>query len=100
MATSQSSVDESAANTISMLSMMFDQVSSDTNVSDQMKTLVNYMQTPMMKAALLDPSFFSDMENPAQRLMDTIADAGATWTPTEDRKRDSSTTRLPRWWKR
>lgn len=89
MATSQSSVDESAANTISMLSMMFDQVNGDTNVSDQMKTLVNYMQTPMMKAALLDPSFFSDMENPAQRLMDTIADAGATWTPTEDRKRDS-----------
>ncbi len=89
MAQSQSSVDESSANTISMLSMMFDQVNTDQNVSEQMKTLVNYMQGPMMKAALLDPTFFSDMENPAQRLMDTIADAGATWTPTEDRKRDS-----------
>ncbi|PID42288.1 MAG: hypothetical protein CSB48_10910 [Proteobacteria bacterium] len=86
---SGTSINETAANTVSMLSMLFDEINKDQNVSPYMKTLVNHMQTPMMKAALLDPTFFSDTDNPAQRLMDTIADAGATWAPAENRRRDS-----------
>ncbi|MCP5206991.1 MAG: DUF1631 family protein [Hahellaceae bacterium] len=76
-------------NTVSMLSMLFDQMNEDNNLAPQIKHLIHFLQAPMLRAAILDHMFFSDTENPAQRLLDSLATAGATWTQSENRQRDS-----------
>jgi hypothetical protein len=76
-------------NTVSMLSMLFDQMNEDNNLAPQIKHLIHFLQAPMLRAAILDHMFFSDTDNPAQRLLDSLATAGATWTQSENRQRDS-----------
>jgi hypothetical protein len=76
-------------NTLSMLSMLFDQMDEDNPLEPQIRYLIHLLQVPLVRAAVLDPLFFSDTENPAQRLLDSLATAGSTWTPSASRQRDS-----------
>ncbi len=78
-------IDDQIANdtdriTMDVIALLFDYVFRDSSIPDDMRRLVGRLQVPIVKAALLDRSFFSDKDHPARRLLDHLAEAavGAT----------------------
>jgi Protein of unknown function (DUF1631) len=78
-------IDDQIANdtdriTMDVIALLFDYVFRDSSIPDDMRRLVGRLQVPIVKAALLDRSFFSDKDHAARRLLDHLAEAavGAT----------------------
>lgn len=64
------------AMTIDIVSMLFDAIFNDPDLSATMRAEIAKLQIPVLKVALLDKSFFSDRKHPARRLLDAIATSG------------------------
>lgn len=64
------------AMTIDIVSMLFDAIFNDPDLSATMRAEIAKLQIPVLKVALLDKSFFSDRKHPARRLLDVIANSG------------------------
>ncbi|EXJ14009.1 DUF1631 domain-containing protein [Imhoffiella purpurea] len=64
------------AMTIDIVSMLFDAIFNDPDLSSTMRAEIAKLQIPVLKVALLDKSFFSDRRHPARRLLDAIANSG------------------------
>ena len=60
------------APTLDALEMLFDGACADRNLPDPIKIALGRLQIPVLKAALLDRSFFSDPDHPARDLLDEI----------------------------
>lgn len=69
--------------TMDVIALLFDYVFRDASIPEGMRKLFSRLQVPVLKAALLDRTFFSDRAHPARRLLDHLADAavGATQNP-------------------
>jgi len=69
--------------TMDVIALLFDYVFRDASIPEGMRKLFSRLQVPVLKAALLDRTFFSDRAHPARRLLDHLADAavGATHDP-------------------
>ncbi|MBX9401815.1 DUF1631 domain-containing protein [Lysobacter sp. BMK333-48F3] len=52
----------------------------DSNIS----ALLNRLQAPLLHAALRDHSLLGQQGNPALQLLNTVAEAGARWTPNDE----------------
>ncbi|HCY63696.1 MAG TPA: hypothetical protein DHV59_12900 [Oxalobacteraceae bacterium] len=74
-----SQVDE---NTIDLLTSVFDLVFRDQNIASEMKSLIGFLQVPVLKAALIDKDFFFKQEHPARRLVETLAQSSLDWDKT------------------
>ncbi|MEO5764113.1 MAG: DUF1631 family protein [Casimicrobiaceae bacterium] len=63
-----------------VLALFFDYVFRDASLPERMRHVIGRLQIPILKAALLDPSFFHDARNPARSFLDELAAAsvGAT----------------------
>ncbi len=79
-------VDDDAINLVSML---FDFILDDRNLSDGLKALIGRLQIPMIKVAVIDKSFFNRGGHPARRLLNEIASAALGWSGKEDSERDA-----------
>ena len=66
--------------TIDVIKLLFDYIFRDPSIPESLRSLFERLQVPILKAALLDRSFFSDKKHPARRLLDHLAAAavGAT----------------------
>lgn len=64
---------------IDVVATLFDFIFDDTRVPDAMKGLIGRLQLPVLKLALVDHGFFSNRNHPARRLINTMAQAAATW---------------------
>ncbi len=64
------------AMTIDIVSMLFDAIFNDPDLSAAMRAEIAKLQIPVLKVALLDKGFFSDRKHPARRLLDAIANSG------------------------
>ncbi|MBK5966057.1 hypothetical protein CCR95_18730 [Thiocystis minor] len=64
------------AMTIDIVSMLFDAIFNDPDLSAAMRAEIAKLQIPVLKVALLDKTFFSDRKHPARRLLDAIATSG------------------------
>ncbi len=73
-------VDNDALNLVSML---FEFILDDPQLSVHMKELFGRLQIPMLKVAVLDNSFFANKKNPARVLLNGLARAGQAWNPSE-----------------
>lgn len=62
--------------TIDIVSMLFDAIFNDPDLSAAMRAEIAKLQIPVLKVALLDKGFFSDRKHPARRLLDAIAKSG------------------------
>ncbi|CAA0079284.1 Uncharacterised protein [BD1-7 clade bacterium] len=82
------SLDKKNANTISMMSMLFEDLFANTHFADPIKALLEQLQLPMLKTAIMDKNFFADSGNPAQTLLDKIAEQGAAWSPDKKPEKD------------
>lgn len=69
--------------TMDVIALLFDYVFRDASIPEPLRRLFGGLQVPVLKAALLDRTFFSDRQHPARRLLDHLADAaiGATHHP-------------------
>ncbi len=67
----------SPADAISMdvIGLLFDYIFRDPSIAESTRALFGRLQVPIVKAALLDRSFFSDKKHPARRLLDNLAAA-------------------------
>ena len=66
--------------TMDVIALLFDYIFRDKSIPDALRSLFGRLQVPIVKAALLDRSFFSDKRHSARQLLDNLADAavGAT----------------------
>lgn len=62
--------------TLDLCAMLFDHVFADRHIPTVMKSQMGRLQIPVLKAMLLDPSFFSRRVHPARRLLDVLAELG------------------------
>jgi hypothetical protein len=63
-----------------VIALLFDYVFGDPSIPDRQRRLFGRLQVPIVKAALLDRTFFSDRLHPARALLDHLAEGaiGAT----------------------
>lgn len=81
-------IDKKNSSTIGMMSMLFEDLFSKMDFEPPIKALLEQMQIPLLKTAILDKKFFVDSGNPAQVLLDKMAEAGASWEPSKEPARD------------
>jgi hypothetical protein len=61
--------------TADVVALLFDYIFRDPALPERMRGVIGQLQIPVLKAALLDPSFFHDAKHPARRFLDELADA-------------------------
>ncbi|MDQ6620965.1 MAG: DUF1631 domain-containing protein [Pseudomonadota bacterium] len=59
--------------TMDVISLLFDYIFRDPSIPESSRGIFGRLQVPILKAALLDRSFFSDKSHPARRLLDRLA---------------------------
>jgi Protein of unknown function (DUF1631) len=69
--------------TLDVIALLFDYIFRDRAIPDPLRSLFGRLQVPIVKAALLDRSFFSDRRHPARQLLDNLADAAVGSTNDE-----------------
>jgi len=72
--------------TIDIVAMMFDYILDDKAIPNRMKAIIGRLQIPVLKAVLLDKTFFAKKSHPVRKLLDTLSQAaiGLTGDPQED----------------
>jgi hypothetical protein len=68
--------------TLDLLSRVFETVLLDDSIPPRTRELLQLLQVPVLKAALLDKSFFFEQDHPARRLVDLMSRVG--WEQRED----------------
>jgi hypothetical protein len=62
--------------TIDLLSRIFETVFLDENIPQETRELIQFLQVPVLKAALLDKNFFFQEAHPARRMIDLMSRMG------------------------
>ena len=78
---SLSRADES---TIDLLAKVFDTVFLDPNIPKEIRELIQFLQIPVLKAALVDKNFFFEQEHPARRMINLLSRLGADQRGADD----------------
>ena len=74
-------LDQADDDVINLVSMLFDFILDDQGLSTDIKALLGRLQIPLLKVAIADKTFFSNDDHPARQLLNTLARAGAQWSP-------------------
>ncbi len=85
---SEANINRNDEDTIDVIAMLFEFILEDRNLPDAMKALLSRLQIPMLKAAILDKTFFNRKNHPARRLLNAMAQAAVGWSG--DSGRDGS----------
>ena len=67
--------DPADAISVDVIGLLFDYIFRDPTIPESTRALFGRLQVPIVKAALLDRSFFADRKHPARQLLDHLADA-------------------------
>lgn len=73
--------------TIELVGLLFERISQDKHVPREIKELLQRLQFPMIKVALMDPELFVAADQPARRLIDRIASTSVGWINHGDENR-------------
>jgi hypothetical protein len=76
----QHQVNGTDAQTIDVVSMLFDFFFDDEALPAPIKVLIGRLQIPMLKVAILDKDFFNQKKHPARKLLDAISRASLGWS--------------------
>jgi len=69
---------------IDVVGSLFDQILSDTRVPPQMARQIARLQLPVLRVALVDPTFFSSRKHPVRRFVNRIASLACAFDNFED----------------
>ena len=72
---------------IDIVSMLFDFFFEDESLPSAIKVLIGRLQIPILKAAIIDDSFFNHKKHPARKLLDSISKASLGWS--KDQKQET-----------
>ncbi len=73
---------------IDLVSMLFEFILEDRNLSPPIQVLICRLQIPILKVVVNDRSFFSKRTHPARKLLNTLARAGIGWSERSEKNRD------------
>ncbi len=77
-------INQADADTIDIVTMLFDFILDDKSLPDAFKALIARLQIPVLKIALVDKTFFSKKNHPVRRLLKELARAGIGWSEARD----------------
>jgi hypothetical protein len=70
------SLTRGAESTIDLLTRIFETVQLDDNIPAETRELIQFLQIPVLKAALVDKDFFFEEAHPARRMIDLMSRMG------------------------
>ena len=70
--------------TIDLLAKIFDTVFIDPNIPKEMRELIQFLQIPVLKAALADKNFFFEEAHPARRMINLLSSMGLDQRTADD----------------
>lgn len=73
---------------INLVSMLFEFILDDYNLSAPIQVLISRLQIPILKVVIKDKTFFSKATHPARRLLNSLARAGIGWSDSDEKARD------------
>ncbi len=73
---------------INLVSMLFEFILDDYNLSAPVQVLISRLQIPILKVVIKDKTFFSKATHPARRLLNSLARAGIGWSDSDEKTRD------------
>lgn len=74
-------------NTIDVIGMIFEFILDEPSISDVVKDLLNRLQIPILKVAIVDKGFFTNKAHPARRLLNVLGHASIGWNDREEESR-------------
>ncbi len=66
-------------NVIELVGLLFEYMLKDEGLPNIVKALLSRLHTPLLKAAVIDKSFFTRSQHPARKLLDDMTAAGINW---------------------
>lgn len=82
------SLEQTEEDTINLVALFFDQILEDPDLPIVVQSLICRLQIPILKVALRDPSFLTDNEHPARKLINSITKAGLQFDDSKPLERD------------
>ncbi|TNE73205.1 MAG: DUF1631 domain-containing protein [Gammaproteobacteria bacterium] len=73
---------------INLVSMLFEFILDDYNLSAPVQVLISRLQIPILKVVMRDKTFFSQATHPARRLLNSLARAGIGWSSSDEKAKD------------
>jgi hypothetical protein len=73
---------------INLVSMLFEFILDDYNLSAPIQVLISRLQIPILKVVIKDRTFFSRATHPARKLLNGMAKAGIGWSQSDEKARD------------
>ncbi|MCM0611160.1 DUF1631 domain-containing protein [Marinobacter sediminum] len=73
---------------INLVSMLFEFILDDYNLSAPVQVLISRLQIPILKVVIKDKTFFSQTTHPARRLLNSLARAGIGWSRSDEKAKD------------
>ena len=84
----QPALNEVDEDLINLVSMLFEFILDDYNLSAPVQVLISRLQIPILKVVIRDKSFFSRATHPARRLLNSLARAGIGWSNSDEKSKD------------
>lgn len=81
-------LNEADEDLINLVSMLFEFILDDYNLSAPVQVLISRLQIPILKVVIRDKSFFSQATHPARRLLNSMARAGIGWSSSNEKAKD------------
>ena len=66
-------------NVIELVGLLFEYMLKDDSLPNIVKALLSRLHTPLLKAAVIDKSFFTRSQHPARKLLNDMTAAGISW---------------------
>ena len=83
-----SSLNQMDEDLINLVSMLFEFILEDYNLSAPIQVLISRLQIPILKVVIKDKSFFAKNSHPARKLLNALAKAGIGWNDASEKQRD------------
>jgi hypothetical protein len=74
-------------NTIDVIGMIFEFILGEPSIPDVVKALLNKLQIPILKVAIVDKEFFTNKTHPARRLLNVLGHASIGWNDNAEEAR-------------
>jgi hypothetical protein len=65
--------------TIELVGMLFEHILDDDDLASLTKALICHLHTPYLKLAVIDPTFLTDADHIARKLLNLLVNAGRRW---------------------
>ncbi|MFE8072642.1 DUF1631 domain-containing protein [Marinobacteraceae bacterium S3BR75-40.1] len=84
----ETAINEVDEDLINLVSMLFEFILDDYNLSPPIQVLISRLQIPILKVVIKDRAFFSKATHPARKLLNSLARAGIGWSDSNEKNRD------------